>query len=97
MKFNPKVGDLVYMRWDDHCSYSSMGWKEINKIKEELVPHSICETVGFVLDVTPTTITTASSIAFNDGGDDCSQMATRLRRCLVRGKVIARFPRPKDT
>jgi hypothetical protein len=97
MKFSPKIGDLIYVRWDDHCSYTYGGWTPLSDVKEKLVPRSICETVGFVIDVTPTTITTSSSLAFqSDGDDSAGQISTRLRHCITHGKVIKRFPRPKD-
>lgn len=93
-RFNPKVGDLVYLQWDDHCSYATTGWKPMNDIGFTLSA-SICETVGFVIHITPDTITTCASVAFNDEGDDANQIATRLRRDLRHGKIIKRFKRPR--
>lgn len=96
MKFNPKVGDLVYFRWDDHCSYSHAGWKPISGMLREL-GGAICETTGFVIEITPASITTAGSLCMQkDQDDDCSQISTRLRRTITGGKIIKRFPRPKD-
>jgi hypothetical protein len=96
-RFNPKVGDLVYMRWDDHCSYTNKGWQAMSSVKDTLVPRSICETVGFVVDVTPAAVTTSASLSFqSDGDDNVGQVSTRLRNNITHAKVIARFPRPKD-
>ena len=94
IKFDPKVGDLVYVLWEDHCTYDGKGWLDIKeKIVGALTP-SICETVGFVVEVTPKTITTVAHIArdYEDKEDeDGSHVATRLRSCILKGRIIKRF------
>jgi hypothetical protein len=92
-KFNPKVGDLVYFEWEDHCSYRGCEWEPIRNIPKMLTG-SFCETTGFVVEVTPNHITTVAHITKNDeddGDHDGSQISTRLRRAIIRGKVIKRF------
>jgi hypothetical protein len=89
-RFNPKVGDLVYIRWDDHCSYHGSAWRPIKEIADAMTG-SECETVGFVLHISPECITMAANVTINDDEPDCSQVATRLRRAIVRGKIIKRF------
>lgn len=91
-RFNPKVGDLVYMRWEDHCSYHGSAWRPISEIKE-LLTASMCETTGFVIDITSECITTVASVTVNKGreGEDGSHLATRLRKAIVNGKIIKRF------
>lgn len=94
-KFSPKVGDLVYFRWEDHCSYDRSGWQRLDTISERLTG-SLCETVGFVVEITRGHITTVAHITINeaDGKDnDGSQLATRLRRAIISGKIIKRFPK----
>ena len=92
MKFNPKVGDLVYFRWEDSCSYHGCAWEPIKKIPERLTG-SFCETTGFVIDITRDCITTVAHVTVNeDGGDnDGSHVATRLRRAIIQGMIIKRF------
>jgi hypothetical protein len=93
-KFNPKVGDLVYFRWLDHCTYDGKGWLDI---KEKIIGHlspSVCETVGFVVEIDRNNITTVAHIAkdyFDDKDEDGSHVATRLRSCIIDGKIIKRF------
>lgn len=92
-KFNPKVGDLVYYRWEDHCSYHSSAWQSIKSIGRRLTG-SMCETTGFVVDITKDHITTVAHITINDeddGDPDGSQVATRLRRAIIQGTIIKRF------
>ena len=94
-KFNPKVGDLVYFEWEDHCSYHGSDWRRINSIAERLTG-SFCETTGFVIDITPNHITTVAHVTKNDednGDNDGAHVATRLRRAITRGKIIKRFGR----
>ncbi len=94
-KFDPKVGDLVYFRWEDHCSYHGSGWRPMSEILELLNPTpSINETTGFVIHVSRHTITTVASVTTNrypDGDEDGSHVATRIRRDIVEGKIIKRF------
>jgi hypothetical protein len=93
VRFNPKVGDLVYIRWEDHCSYHGSAWEPVNTIPKRLTG-SFCETVGFVIDITRNHITTVANVSLNeeDGGDaDGSHIATRLRRAIISGKIIKRF------
>jgi hypothetical protein len=91
-KFNPKIGDLVYFVWEDHCSYYGCAWEHLGDIGKRLTG-SHCETAGFVIDITPGHITTVANITKNkDGvGEDGSQVATRLRKAIVSGKIIKRF------
>jgi hypothetical protein len=92
-KFSPKVGDLVYIQWNDHCSYDGAGWKPIRDIGKRLTA-SVCETAGFVIDITPECITTVASVTVNDtNGEDAdgAHVATRLRKAIVLGKIIKRF------
>ena len=90
-KFNPSVGDLVYIVWNDHCSYHGSAWESIKAIPMRLTS-SRCETAGFVIDVTPDTITTVANITSNgDGDEDGSHIATRMRSAIVNGKIIKRF------
>lgn len=90
-RFAPSVGDLVYFRWEDHCSYRGSEWRDLANIRERLVG-SLCETTGFVINITRDHITTVASITVNDdGGSDGSHVATRLRRAIVNGKIIKRF------
>jgi hypothetical protein len=90
-RFNPKVGDLVYFRWEDHCSYRGCEWETIKDIPARM-SGSFCETTGFVIEVTRDHITTVAHVTVNyDGDEDGSQIATRLRRAIVHGKIIKRF------
>lgn len=91
-KFNPKIGDLVYMRWADHCSYHGSAWEPINDIPARMSP-SLCETTGFVIQVTPNCITTVAHVTINkhSDGEDGSHIATRLRSAIVSGRIITRF------
>ena len=91
-RFAPKVGDLVYMRWEDHCSYRGCAWEPITSIPERMTP-SLCETTGFVVQVTRKTITTVAHVTVNkhDEGEDGSHIATRMRNAIVSGKIIKRF------
>lgn len=92
-RFNPKVGDLVYFKWEDHCSYRGCAWEPIKSLASRLTG-SFCETTGFVIEVTRDHITTVAHTTVNpedEGGDDGSQLATRLRRAIVCGKIIKRF------
>jgi hypothetical protein len=94
MKFNPKVGDLVYFRWEDSCSYHGSAWTPLSKIGAGLTS-SVCETTGFVIDITRDCITTVANITVNDESDggehDGSHVATRLRRAIIQGTIIKRF------
>ena len=93
VRFNPKVGDLVYFRWEDHCSYHGSAWRPIRDIGKQLMG-SFCETVGFVINITRDHITTVAHVTVNeeDGGDnDGSHVATRLRRAIICGQIIKRF------
>ena len=92
VKFNPKIGDLVYMQWADHCSYHGGAWTPIKKIGVRF-DGSLCETTGFVIDITRACITTVANITVNkhDEGEDGSHVATRLRNAIVQGKIIKRF------
>lgn len=92
-RFNPKVGDLVYFKWEDHCSYNGCEWQPIKYVGKRLTG-SFCETVGFVVDITRDHITTMASVTVNEedeGDDGGAQVATRLRRAIVSGKIIKRF------
>ena len=90
-RFNPKKGDLVYFKWEDHCSYHGSAWTSISKIGERLTG-SFCETVGFVVDITSQHLTTVAHITDNDDGEpDGSQVATRLRRAIIKGTILKRF------
>jgi hypothetical protein len=92
-RFNPRVGDLVYFRWEDHCSYEGSAWRRVKHIGAMLTG-SICETTGFVIDITRDHITTVAHITVNEEGgegEDGSHVATRLRRAIISGKVIQRF------
>lgn len=93
LKFDPKVGDLVYFRWEDHCSYRDAMWRPIHDIVRGGLTGSYCETAGFVVDVSRTHITTCANMTVNDDdmGEDGSQTATRLRKTISHGKVIKRF------
>lgn len=91
MKFNPKIGDLVYFQWDDHCSYSGSAWRLVSEIGNALTG-TVCETAGVVVDITPKWITTVASITVDeDGKHDGSQVATRMRRAILQGRIIKRF------
>lgn len=93
MRFSPKVGDLVYYRWEDHCSYSYAGWQKIKEIPSKLTG-SLCETTGFVADITRDHITTVAHVTVNpenEGDDDGSQLSTRMRKAIISGKIIKRF------
>lgn len=92
-RFNPKIGDLVYFRWEDHCSYHGCAWEPIKSIGNRLTG-SFCETTGFVIDITRDHITTVAHITVNEedgGANDGSHVATRLRRAIIQGKIIKRF------
>lgn len=91
-KFAPKLGDLVYFQWEDHCSYNGSAWQPVSTINQRLTG-SMCETTGFVVGVTRDHITTVAHVTVNDGDTDAdgSQVATRLRRAIVNGKIIKRF------
>lgn len=93
-RFTPKVGDLVYFRWMDHCSYHGSAWRPLSEIKALLdeLP-SLCETTGFVIGITRDTITTVAHVTTNGGndGEDGSHVATRMRNAIVSGKIIKRF------
>ncbi len=90
-QFDPKVGDLVYIRWADHCSYHGSAWTPLSKIGKRLT-YSECETVGFVVDTTKECITTVAHITVNDDGEaDGSHVATRLRKAILRGMILKRF------
>lgn len=90
-KFTPKVGDLIYIQWEDHCSYHGSAWEPVSGIGKRLTP-SLCETTGFVIEVTRECITTVANITVNDDGEpDGSHVATRLRKAIVHGKIIQRF------
>jgi hypothetical protein len=91
-RFSPKVGDLVYFRWEDHCSYHGSAWEPIKKIPK-LLTGSFCETVGFVVEITRTHITTVANITVNEDGydGDGSHIATRMRRAILNGTIIKRF------
>lgn len=93
MRFSPEVGDLVYFRWEDHCSYTGSRWTRLSEIGKGLTSSS-CETVGFVIDITRECITTVAHITVNDtpGEEaDGSHVATRLRKTITHGKIIKRF------
>jgi hypothetical protein len=93
MKFNPKVGDLVYFRWEDHCSYRGSAWEKIKGLPARLTG-SLCETTGFVIAISKDHITTVAHVTVNkedEGDDDGSQLATRLRRAIISGTIIQRF------
>lgn len=90
-RFSPEIGDLVYMRWADHCSYVGSAWTPLSKIGSCLT-YSECETVGFVVDITNECITTVAHITVNDDGEaDGSHVATRLRKAILQGRIIKRF------
>lgn len=90
--FAPKVGDLVYFRWDDHCSYHGCAWTPSSEIGKRLTA-SNCETVGFVVDLTRECITTVAHVTVNDEDNepDVAQVATRLRKTITHWKIIKRF------
>ncbi len=93
MRFNPKVGDLIYFRWEDHCSYDGCGWQPIKSLGKRLTG-SFCETTGFVIDITKDHITTVAHITVNpkaDEDNDGSHVATRLRRAIIQGVILKRF------
>lgn len=41
-----RIGDLVWIKWEDHYSCGNGGWMKQDKV--DLTP-MLCETVGFVL------------------------------------------------
>lgn len=91
-KFSPKLLDLVYFQWEDHCSYHGSEWTRIDQIGKRLTG-SMNETVGFVVDITKDHITTVAHIGINDEDriPDGSQVATRLRRAITNGRILKRF------
>lgn len=91
-KFSPKPGDLVYFEWEDHCSYNGSEWQPLDANFGRRLTGSLCQTTGFVVDITRDHITTVASITVNDDGvPDGAQVATRLRRAITRGMIIKRF------
>lgn len=89
MKFSPKVGDLIYIRWRDHCTVRAVGWKPMEEIEGEPVD---CETVGFVAVINPEAITVVGSVTREDDQDTMGAViCTRLRNCITHGKIIKRF------
>lgn len=92
MKFAPKVGDLIYIRWRDHYTVRDVGWKPIEDIRGTDHTPVDCETVGFVAAITLATITVVGSVSREDEQDACgSVICTRLRNCITHGKIIKRF------
>ena len=91
MKFNPKLGDLVYFQWEDHCSYYHAGWEPVSDLRDRL-SGSTCETVGFVVALSKSHLTTAANIAQPaNTNPDASQISTRLRRTIMKGAILKRF------
>lgn len=84
-KFTPKVGNLVYFVWQDHCSQYGAGWRRSGDDAYPDNKPSECHTTGFVVKMDKDCITTAASW---DGVDAYSQFATRLRRDIIKGRVI---------
>ena len=92
MKFSPKIGDLVYFKWEDSCSYYDAKWQPLEDVERVLMP-SFCETTGFVIAISSNFITTCAHVTLNDdrSDKDGSHIATRLRRTITEGKIIKRF------
>jgi len=89
MRFAPKVGDLIYIRWRDHCTAGAVGWQHFDEIEGDPVD---CETVGFVAVINPEAITVMATVSREDGADTMGSVAmTRLRNCITHGKIIKRF------
>jgi hypothetical protein len=89
MKFAPKVGDLIYIRWRDHCTVRDVAWRRLDEIDDAEI---YCETVGFVAVITREAITVVGSVTSEDGTDTLgSVICIRLRNCITHGKIIKRF------
>jgi hypothetical protein len=89
-RFAPKVGDLVYFEWEDHCSYDHPGWMDAATIVEKVIKEAenLCEQTGFVIHIDGKRITTVASLTDNHHG---AHVATRMRRTITRGRILKRF------
>ena len=90
VKFNPKIGDLVYFRWLDHCTYRDASWLRAAEDIVMNIDPNVYETVGFVVNVTPTYITLMTTIGIDEDPEG-SQVCTRLRSAITQGKILKRF------
>lgn len=89
-KFSPKVGDIVHIVWEDHCTFRDAGWISLKQAAADAGP-ALCETVGFVVAVTAKYLTLTSSLDDGAPGErHGSSFQTRLRNCIVAGRVLPR-------
>lgn len=83
MKF--KVGDLVWVKWEDHFHEYTPGWCEYDVDDSPVY----CETVGWVIKDTPKRLTLAGTKGhtghvpvFNGG------YSVKVKSCIVKFKVL---------
>lgn len=84
MKF--KLGDIVWIRWEDHYHCYNAGWQN-KKNRKELEIHKplFCETVGFVVLDTKARIGLVPT--YSDGQSN-GGVAVKMKRCIVAHKVL---------
>lgn len=77
-----KIGDLIEIEWDDHCTLAPNGWDDIKKAYTPVV----CKTVGYVIGLNKKTVTLTAT------RDTESKMVsgymTRLRSAIKRTNVL---------
>lgn len=77
-----KVGDLVELEWDDHCTLSPNGWTER---QEEYLP-CVCRTVGYIVALDRKTVTMTAT--YDTESTTISGYMVRLRSAITKAKVL---------
>jgi hypothetical protein len=73
---------LVYVEWEDSCSFSRNGWREIGS---ESLTTSKIKTIGWIVDETDTFITISNCISEES---NCTNHFTIPRGCITKVKML---------
>lgn len=80
---------IVRLTWNDHSSYDTNCWREINYIKENLTPTKV-ETVGFLIKETEDFYLVVSTISTSEnatGEFAILKKAVLFKEVLVDGHI----------
>jgi len=77
-----KVGDPVYIEWDDHCTGNS-GWTEFEDVKENIF---CVQTIGFVALDSKKAVTV--TLMFQGDREVISESITIIKSCITKIKKI---------
>jgi hypothetical protein len=80
-----EIGDLVWIKWEDHYSYGGGGWTNRNKVS---VDPMYCETVGYVIGQDKQRLATTPS---HDGQEDpniAAGYSVAPKRMIIDIKIL---------